>query len=173
VIADAQRLEPDLVLLDLHLGDGRDALPMIPQLCALRIPVLVLTGSGDEGLQGAALDAGAAAVLLKGESLEQLCATIDDVTNGHVAMRPARRDELVALGRGRRELQDRLGRLSSREADVLAALLEGHTAETIAARQFVSLGTVRTHVRAVLRKLGVNSQLAAVAMARRAGWSTS
>ena len=52
VIADAQRLEPDLVLLDLHLGDGRDALSMIPSLCELHIPVLVLTGSDDEGLPG-------------------------------------------------------------------------------------------------------------------------
>jgi len=43
----------------------------------------------------------------------------------------------------------------------------------IAARQFVSLGTVRTQVRSILRKLEVNSQLAAVATVRNAGWSTS
>ncbi|HEX9467358.1 MAG TPA: response regulator transcription factor [Acidimicrobiia bacterium] len=173
VIADVRRLHPDLVLLDLYLGGGRDSLSMIPPLRALEIPVLVLTGSADEGLQGAALDAGAAAVLLKGDSLERLCAAIHDVIDGYVTMRPARRDELVALGRRRRRLQDRVNRLSKREAEVLVALADGHTAEMIAARQFVSLGTVRTHVRSILRKLEVNSQLAAVATARQAGWSTS
>ncbi len=60
--------------------------------------------------------------------------------------------------------------LSPREQAVLAGLLAGDSAETIAHRSYVSLATVRSQIRAVLLKLGVNSQLAAVALAREAGW---
>ena len=49
--------------------------------------------------------------------------------------------------------------------------MEGHCAEDIAKAAFVSISTVRSQIKAILLKLGVNSQLAAVAMARRAGWS--
>src|SRR4051794_35692487 len=59
VVATARRLRPHLVLLDLHLGAGRNAVSMIPPLIAVGTRVLVLTGSTDEGLHGAALDAGA------------------------------------------------------------------------------------------------------------------
>ena len=61
--------------------------------------------------------------------------------------------------------------LTEREQVVLAELIEGHCAEDIAKAAFVSISTVRSQIKAILQKLGVNSQLAAVAMARRAGWS--
>ena len=60
--------------------------------------------------------------------------------------------------------------LTKSEADVLVGLIDGETAAEVAASRFVAISTVRTHVRQILRKLGVNSQLAAVAMAREAGW---
>ena len=60
--------------------------------------------------------------------------------------------------------------LTPREASVLGGMLDGLSAEQIAERDFVSLATVRTQIQSVLRKLGVTSQLAAVAAARRAGW---
>ena len=51
-----------------------------------------------------------------------------------------------------------------------SAIVDGSTADEIAAREFVAVSTVRTHIRSILDKLGVNSQLAAVALARRSGW---
>ena len=54
---------------------------------------------------------------------------------------------------------------------MLAALTEGRTAAEVAERSFVSLATVRTQIRGVLVKLGVTSQLAAVALARQSGWT--
>jgi two-component system, NarL family, nitrate/nitrite response regulator NarL len=53
---------------------------------------------------------------------------------------------------------------------VLRMLLDGRTAGYIAAVQSVSMSTVRGHIRLILQKLGVNSQLAAVVLAHRAGW---
>ncbi len=173
VLAEARRLRPHLVLLDLHLGGDGDALPMIGLLTAQGIRVLVLTGSTDEGLHGTALDAGAVSVLHKGESLDQLFQNIRDVVDGHIVMRPARRDELLQHARRRTAVAAKLHSLSPRETEVLGALIEGTSAETIAAEQYVSLATVRCHIRSILRKLGVKSQLAAVAAARRAGWPPS
>jgi DNA-binding NarL/FixJ family response regulator len=62
-------------------------------------------------------------------------------------------------------------RLTPREEEVLAALVDGEPAVAIAERDTVSEATVRSHIRSVLTKLGVGSQLQAVAQARRAGWS--
>ena len=59
--------------------------------------------------------------------------------------------------------------LTEREQVVLAELMEGHCADEIANAAFVSISTVRSQIKAILQKLGVNSQLAAVALARRAG----
>ena len=61
--------------------------------------------------------------------------------------------------------------LTDRESVVLAELLEGHCAEEIAKAAFLSISTIRSQIKSILQKLGVNSQLAAVALARRAGWS--
>ena len=85
------------------------------------------------------------------------------------------RDELLRLLREHRQ-QDhqRLApfeQLSPREQQVLASVMEGLSAEAIAERDYVSLSTTRTQIRSILTKLGVNSQIAAVAMARAAGWS--
>lgn len=173
VLADARRLRPHLVLLDLHLSGECDALSMIGPLTAKGIQVLVLTGSTDEGLHGAALDAGAVSILHKGESLDQLCQNIRDVIDGHIVMRPARRNELLQQGRRRAALEAKLLSLSPREAEVLGALIEGMSAETIASKQFVAVGTIRSHIRSILRKVDVSSQLAAVAAARRVGWRSS
>ena len=63
--------------------------------------------------------------------------------------------------------------LSRRESEVLRLLMEGHSVAKIAESSFVSVGTVRTQVKAILRKLGVNSQAAAVALAYRSGWAAA
>ncbi len=66
--------------------------------------------------------------------------------------------------------RQRLVGLTPREQEVLRDLMDGRSAEAIARASYVSLATVRSQIRAVLQKLAVNSQLAAVAKARQAGW---
>ena len=61
-------------------------------------------------------------------------------------------------------------RLTTRESPVLSALIDGLSGEEIAEAHFVALTTVRSQIRSLLQKLGVRSQLAAVAHANRAGW---
>ena len=165
-----REISPDVVLLDLNLGNGRTSISLVAPLVALGTRVMVLTGSPDEGLQGAALAEGAHSVFLKHGSLEDLCHTITDLARGQAVLRPADRDQLIAQAALRADAVDKVARLSNREREVLAALVEGQSAETIAQQQFVALGTIRSHIRAILRKLEVSSQLAAVAVARRAGY---
>lgn len=62
-------------------------------------------------------------------------------------------------------------RLTPREEEVLFALMRGAKARDICAQSFVSMPTVRSQIRAILTKLGVTSQLAAVALAYQSGWA--
>ena len=97
---------------------------------------------------------------------------------GVASSRRLRRGTLRRLGDDARSDDERrperlelFATLTDREKVVLAELIEGHCAEDIAKGAFVSISTVRSQIKSILQKLGVNSQLAAVAMARRAGWS--
>ncbi|MCW2547600.1 MAG: response regulator containing a CheY-like receiver domain and an DNA-binding domain [Mycobacterium sp.] len=83
--------------------------------------------------------------------------------------------ELLAQARRSRRAERQLAapfeELTPRERQVLAAMMQGKSCETIADAWFVSLATVRTQIRAVLTKLEVGSQLAAVSLAFMAGWN--
>lgn len=68
-------------------------------------------------------------------------------------------------------MQPRHEWLTARERAVLVAMVDGMSAEEIAAAHYVTVATIRTQIRAVLSKLGVKSQLAAVAYANRVMWT--
>lgn len=171
-LADAHH--PRLVLLDLQLDHGRSGLGLIGPLLERDAPALVLTGVTDRVELAECLQAGAIGVAPKTQRFEGLLEVVERVLAGEPAMVPGERDELLAEFRttmaGRREKMAPFAALTTREREVLGLLLEGLSAEAIAERTFVSLATVRSHIRSILVKLGVGSQLAAVAMARRAGW---
>lgn len=173
VLEAAASFSPDVVLLDLYL-DGAESLPLIAPLAALGAKVVMVTGSTNQRIHGDCLDAGATAVIEKTADLGRLVAAVVDAEAGTAVMRPAEKEELVRHARRHRrehdEVAERFATLTSRERQVLAALVEGRQAEQIAEREFVSLATVRTHIRTLLKKLGVSSQLAAVALATRSGW---
>jgi DNA-binding NarL/FixJ family response regulator len=173
--AAAEAARPDLVLLDLDLGPGRgDTLPVIPGLVEDGATVVMLTGVTDPVRLALCIEAGVAGVIDKADPFDQLVDQIRTVVDRGTLLDEHQRQERLALLRNhRRDLRERLGsfeELTPREAHVLAALMDGRSAEQIAQDDFVSITTVRTHIRAMMGKLGVRSQLAAVALARRAGW---
>jgi DNA-binding NarL/FixJ family response regulator len=173
--ADVLRLEPQIVLIDLHLGAIGLSTQLIPRFCAAGIDVVVLTGETDRALWGACIEAGAAALVEKRLSFDELVERLRRIIEGDAAMAQAERlDLLSTLNERRRDEVTRFelfNRLTTREAAVLHRLVQGLSAEEIATDTFVSIATVRSHIRAVLQKLGVNSQLAAVAAATKAGWA--
>lgn len=178
VLAAAAQSDPGLVLLDLDLGrdgDGHpvDGVALVRPLCAAGWQVLVLSGTSDRGRIGAALAEGALAAVPKSAPFPRLLAAVRAAAVGAEVMPPARRRELVEHHERNAaeqwELARLLGRLSQREREVLAHLAAGHRAQVVADTFVVSLATVRSQIRAILTKLGVSSQLEAVAVYRRAG----
>lgn len=175
--AGVLRIDPQVVLIDLHLGVIGHSTPLIPRFCAAGIEVVVMTGETDRALWGACVEAGAAALVEKRLSFDELVEHLRRIIEGGAAMAQAERLDLLAtLNERRRDETTRLelfSRLTTREAAVLHRLVQGLSAEEIATDTFVSIATVRSHIRAILQKLSVNSQLAAVAAATKAGWTPS
>jgi DNA-binding NarL/FixJ family response regulator len=164
----------NVVLLDLNLQELGLSVPIIPELRANGCRVFVLTGDSDRPRWGACIEAGAESVISKAVSFTQLLERVTDLLDD-VAARPCAEtyELLESLRQYREQERARLApfaRLTVREHEVLLALTLGMPAEDIATSMFVSLATVRTHIRSILQKLGVNSQLAAVALAIDAGW---
>jgi DNA-binding NarL/FixJ family response regulator len=167
-------VRPDVVLLDLLLGPAGVSTHYIGPLRELGATVLVLTASEDAALLAECVEAGAAGVFSKACPFAELIEVLTDAVRGETVLSPTAREELLdVLHRRRADERTRVEpfeRLTQREGEVLRALVKGRAAEEIAASDGVSVTTVRAQIRAVLQKLGVNSQLAAVALARRAGW---
>jgi DNA-binding NarL/FixJ family response regulator len=171
----ARDLQPDVVLLDLSMPelDGLEALPRL-RAESPDCEVVVLTASGDEGNLLAAIRGGAAGYLLKTEPPERLVDFLHGAAAGEAALSGtvARRLlEQVRHGQpsdgGVPEAIAR--RLSARELEVLLLLDEHLGTDQIATRLFISEHTVRSHVKSLLRKLGVSSRreaLEALAAAR-------
>ncbi len=163
-ILEAARLRPDVVLLDLSMPglDGQSALPRLRE-AAPDTEVVVLTASGTEENLLAAIRAGAAGYLLKTEPPERIAAFLDGVVHGEAALSGtvARRLlEQVRHGNGRGVgVHDSIAAtLSARELEVLLLLDEHLGTDEIAKRLFISEHTVRSHVKSLLRKLGVSSR---------------
>jgi DNA-binding NarL/FixJ family response regulator len=172
-IVEAERLRPDLVLLDLSMPglDGLSALPRLRE-AAPETEVVVLTASGTEENLLAAIRAGAAGYLLKTEPPERIAAFLDGVVNGEAALSGtvARRLlEQVRHGNGRGVgVPDSIAAtLSARELEVLLLLDEHLGTDEIAKRLFISDHTVRSHVKHLLHKLGVSSRREALELLAR------
>jgi DNA-binding NarL/FixJ family response regulator len=178
VLADCLSQRPAVVLLDLDLGSlAGDGTALIAPLAESGAAVLVLTGSTDSARLGRCFEVGASGVIEKTEELDVLVEQVRRAAAGeHVGSDQRRHDLLVETRHQRETRQKQLApfdSLTERESDVLAALLRGRQVQQISRDLFVSTATVRTHVRGILQKLDVRSQLAAVAQAREAGWQSA
>lgn len=175
VIEHAQRFQPQCVLLDINLGEGvGSGVDLVAPLRATGAQVIVLTAETRRTVLAACLEEGAAGWVGKDTFPDQVGRTLTDVLAGTPLIgctaREMMLDELRIERAGVRRALSPFERLTTREREVLAALVDGLSTEEIAETQFVSLTTVRSQIRGVLQKLGVRSQLAAVAQANRVGW---
>src|SRR5258708_26066286 len=176
-VGEAARLLPDLVLLDLSMP-GVDGLRAVPQLreAAPECEVVVLPASGTEANLLAAIRAGAAGYLLKTEPPERIASFLEGVANGEAALSGSIARRLLEEVRSGNERGSRVPdavaeTLSARQAAV-RLLLDSHLGtDEIAGRLYISEHTVRSHVKSLLRELGVSSRreaLARLAYARAA-----
>ena len=160
----AREAQPDLVLLDLAMpgGGGLEALPLV-RAAAPACEVVVLTASGSEENLLAAIRAGAAGYLLKTEPPERIVEFLRGAAEGEAALSGSVARRLLEQVRDGRDgdswVPDSIARtLSAREVEVLLLLDDHLSTDQIATRLFISEHTVRSHVKSLLRKLGVSSR---------------
>jgi DNA-binding NarL/FixJ family response regulator len=163
-IGVARTLQPDLVLLDLSMPglDGLGALPRLREV-APECEVVMLTASVAEENLLAAIRAGAAGYLLKTEPPERIVEFLRGAADGEAALSGSIARRLLEKVREGRDANGGVpdsiaAALSAREVEVLLLLDEHLGTDEIATRLFISEHTVRSHVKSLLRKLGVSSR---------------
>ena len=170
-------LRPDVVLMDIRMPgvDGIEATRLVTETSQPSgTAVVVLTTFGEDGYVDEALRAGAAGFVLKDSDPDLLVEAVRAAAAGHGLLDPTitrgaiQRWTTAATAPDPALLAD-LETLTARERDVFDRLVAGATNEEIAAAMHVERSTVKTHVAAVLRKLGLRDRVDAVVRAHRAG----
>jgi two-component system, NarL family, nitrate/nitrite response regulator NarL len=170
-VRGAMAWTPDLALVDVDLV-ATDPIECVRMLAALGVGVAVTGRSSQRGSLDLCVEAGAGAVIEASVPLNDLLQTLDRLSvDGVSRAQPELPSTESWQPSSQYALLAAFAILTPREQFVLAELMEGRTADAIARSAFVAVSTVRSQIKAILQKLGVNSQLAAVALARRAGWA--
>ncbi|NNE72211.1 MAG: response regulator transcription factor [Acidimicrobiales bacterium] len=187
IVEQLQELCPAVAVLDLQLGDHRpQGTDLVAPLHELGATVLMLTGVNNDVELAKCLAAGADGVIQKTESIdlvvEQVKQAIDDratdpASNEHrTELLPGRSDRaaydqlLTSHQRQAATAAARFSSLTKREQQVLGGLMGGQSPAAIADGGYVSIATVRSQIKSLMRKLEVHTQLEAVAAAHNAGW---
>jgi DNA-binding NarL/FixJ family response regulator len=176
-LAEAERLQPDLALLDLsmpRLGGLAALTEMRRKAPATRI--LVLTMHADDEYLRQCLKDGAAGYVLKQAADQELLLAIRAVMRGEVYIHPAMTrgllGDLVDRSRDAPGLARPEDALSEREAEVIKQVARGHTNQEIADQLSLSVKTVETYRSRAMEKLGLTGRAALVRYALDKGWLT-
>jgi len=162
-VAMARALEPDLVLLDLHMKgiNGIDTLKAIRDAdLDCRVVILTVSDSADDLV--AAIRGGADGYLLKDMEPEDLLAAIDQTLNGRTVIGERLNGLLARAIREEASASQRdAAALTPREQDILEGLAQGSSNKLIARNLAITEATVKVHVKNLLKKLGFRSRLEA------------
>jgi DNA-binding NarL/FixJ family response regulator len=171
-VAQAERLRPDVVLMDIRMPvmDGIEATRRISEAVGASRVVVLTTFDEDAYVYGA-LQAGASGFLLKYAPADDLLGAIRVVASGEAMLAPSVTRRLIEQFARRAPnvaAAELIGTLSSREREVLQLVARGLTNAEIAGTLVVTPATVKTHVARVLEKLGVRDRVQATALAYEA-----
>ncbi|MGY1453039.1 response regulator transcription factor [Streptomyces sp. SS8] len=174
-VSTVRALRPDVVLMDVRMPelDGIRATEHLLETMGEEAPrILVVTTFENDSHVYDALRAGAAGFLLKRSAAEELVAAVRLVARGDCLLFPAAVRSLAARHAPHHRGRSLRTRLTGREAQVLRLMARGLTNAEIADRMAVGAATVKTHVAAVLAKLGARDRTQAVITAYESGFVT-
>lgn len=159
------RLKPDLILMDMDLGESL-SLEFLPELLEKSAAkILMLTGLENHDLHDTAIFKGARGVLLKGESAKVILKAIVKVHEGEIwASNTTLTRVLQQMNSGKKQLDPeaaKIADLTAREREIINALLtfEGSTNEEIARQLFISASTLKNHLTTIYSKLDVKNRV--------------
>jgi two-component system nitrate/nitrite response regulator NarL len=164
----AKELNPDIILLDMRMPiiDGISVLIQLKKR-ELAMPIVILTTSSNEQDLLEALKNGASGYLLKDMEPDALVTALRDINAGKTVVAPHLTSVLVRFIQGdtsTTEDQGPFSELTPRESEILKLIADGQGNKLIARNLGISDGTVKLHVKAVLRKLEVHSRVEAAVM---------
>jgi two-component system response regulator NreC len=172
-IALAQRLEPDVVLMDISMPrvDGIKATKAIKRAVP-QARVLMLTMHEDDEYLFRTIQAGGSGYVLKKAADDEVLDAIRHVAGGGAFLRPAVttrlvQDYLERVGTG--EESDSYNKLTDREREILGLIANGHTNAQIAGLLVISVRTVESHRANIMEKLGLQNRAELVKYALRKG----
>lgn len=176
-VIKAQELKPDLILMDIQMStmDGLESTRQIKQILP-DTTIVVLTVRDDDEKLFEALKSGAQGYLLKDIRSHKMVEMLQSAMNGEAAITPSlagrvlaefRRMSLNQSGSSNADHED--NSLTERELEVLSLVAKGASDKEVAEKLFVSLNTVKTHIRNILSKLRVDSRKEAAKLAQSKG----
>jgi DNA-binding NarL/FixJ family response regulator len=167
VLADIEEYSPDVILMDIEMPamNGVEAVKTIRTKHA-NLPILMLTVFEDNENIYNALCAGASGYLLKKTDPETLANGIIDVLNGGAPMTGSIAKKVLQIFAHKPQHKDAANELlTKREVELLGYLVKGMSYKMIAADMYISLETVRSHIKNIYKKLEVKNAASAVALA--------
>lgn len=162
-VEKVKTLEPDLVLLDLNMS-GMDGLQTLAAIKALGVPtrVVILTVSNSDEDLIAALRAGADGYLLKDMEPEDLLESIRRAVSGRLSLSDPMTEMLAhALRKENQTTSIEQAGLTAREQEILTLIARGQSNKQVARDLAISEGTVKVHVKHILKKLNLRSRVKA------------
>ncbi|MDO5752275.1 response regulator transcription factor [Arthrobacter sp.] len=162
-IAAVHAVQPDVVLLDVHLpgGRGQGGREVIAGCAALLTGTKFLALSVSDSAEDvvSVIRAGARGYVTKSISGSEISAAVRRVAGGDAVFSPRLAGFVLdAFGTAEVAVEDELDKLSARELEVMRLIARGYSYKEVAKALFISIKTVETHVSAVLRKLQLSSR---------------
>lgn len=174
-VQKVRELKPDIVLLDIRMPNT-NGLIILAQLREFdqTTPIVMLTTSREDSDIAEALQCGANGYLLKDMEPEELIKALHSIIQGETVVAQELTATLARVVQGNiqhRHDEDKLSELTPREREILTLIAEGGSNKVIARNLGITDGTVKLHVKSILRKLDVHSRVEAAVIAVEHGLS--